>query len=204
MPYRKLTPRQVRWARRWMTLVIIGLFIFILGVEPDMIGMDRSPVVGFVQIGVWLSGLALLLVSAYATVRVIRNSRPTSLRADIGVRLIGTGYVVAAAASLADFIGIGAQHMPAVSFGPLQVVGLIVGVLLSLVGMVAGLIRLFLGETAVDRLVALDLLTVISISLIVIVAHYADRFIYIDVAIVYGLLSFLGVLGVARYLEKGL
>ena len=79
-----------------------------------------------------------------------------------------------------------------------------VAVLLSLVGMVAGLIRLFLGETAVDRLVALDLLTVISISLIVIVAHYADRFIYIDVAIVYGLLSFLGVLGVARYLEKGL
>lgn len=136
MPYRKLTPRQVRWARRWMTLVIIGLFIFILGVEPDLIGMDRSPVVGFVQIYVWLSGLALLLVSAYATVRVIRNSRPTSLRADIGVRLIGTGYVVAAAASLADFIGIGAQHMPAVSFGPLQVVGLIVGVLLSLLGLI--------------------------------------------------------------------
>jgi hypothetical protein len=136
MPYRKLTPRQVRWARRWMTLVIIGLFIFILGAEPDLIGMDRSPVVGFVQIGVWLSGLALLLVSAYAAVRVIRNSRPTSLRADIGVRLIGTGYVVAAAASLADFIGIGAQHMPTVSFGPLQVVGLIVGVLLSLVGLI--------------------------------------------------------------------
>jgi hypothetical protein len=136
MPYRKLTPRQVRWARRWMTLVIIGLFIFILGVEPDLIGMDRSAVVGFVQIGVWLSGLALLLASAYAAVRVIRNSRPTSLRADIGVRLIGTGYVVAAAASLADFIGIGAQHMPAVSFGPIQVVGLIVGVLLSLVGLI--------------------------------------------------------------------
>ncbi len=136
MPYHNLTPRQVRWAHRWMTLVIIGLLIFILGVEPDLIGMDRSPVVGFVQIGVWLSGLALLMVSAYAAVRVIRNSRPTSLRADIGVRLIGTGYVVAAAASLADFIGIGAQHMPAVSFGPLQVVGLIVGVLLSLVGLI--------------------------------------------------------------------
>lgn len=134
MPSRQLTPRQVRWARRWMTLVLIGLFIFIIGIEPDLIGMDRSPVVGFVQVGVWLTGLALLLVGAYATVRVVRNARPNSLRADIGLRLIATGYVVAAAASLADFIGLGAQHLPNVSFGPIQVIGLAVGVLISLLG----------------------------------------------------------------------
>jgi multicomponent Na+:H+ antiporter subunit F len=38
---------------------------------------------------------------------------------------------------------------------------------------------------------------------IALLAHVADRFIYLDVALVYGLLSFLGVLAVARYLEKG-
>jgi hypothetical protein len=117
-------------------LVLIGLFVFIIGVEPDLIGMDKSPVVGFVQVGVWLIGFALLLVGCYATVYVVRNGRPNSLRADIGLRLIATGYVVAAAASLADFIGLGAQHMPEIYFGPLQVIGLVVGVILSLLGVV--------------------------------------------------------------------
>ena len=55
-----------------------------------------------------------------------------------------------------------------------------------------------------NRIIAVDLLTVVSLSIIVLLAHFAGRFIYVDVAIVYGLLSFLGVLGVARYLEKGL
>ncbi len=134
MPSQPLTPRQVRWARRWMTLVLIGLLVFIIGVEPDLIGMDRSPVIGFVQVGVWLTGLALLLLGAYGSVRVIRNGRPNSLRAEVGLRLIATGYVVAAAASLADFIGIGSHRIPDLTFGPLQVLGLTAGILTSLVG----------------------------------------------------------------------
>ncbi|NIS80541.1 MAG: hypothetical protein GTO14_10135 [Anaerolineales bacterium] len=136
MPSKSLKPHQVRWARRWMTLVLLGLIIFMIGVEPDLIGMDRSPVVGFVQVYVWLIGLAVLLIGAYATVRVVRNNRPTSLRADIGLRLIATGYVVAAAASLADFIGLGAQRMPFVYFGPIQVIGLATGVFVSLLGVI--------------------------------------------------------------------
>jgi multicomponent Na+:H+ antiporter subunit F len=44
----------------------------------------------------------------------------------------------------------------------------------------------------------------VSISLIAIYAHVAERFIYLDVALVYGVLSFLAVLAVARYLEGGL
>lgn len=128
--------RQVRWARRWMTLVLVGLFIFIIGVNPDLIGMDRSPVVGFVQIGVWLSGLAILLLGATLTVRVVRNSRPSSLRSDIGLRLIATGYVFSLAASLADFLGIGAHRLPTIYFGPLQTFGLALGVLISLVGLI--------------------------------------------------------------------
>jgi multicomponent Na+:H+ antiporter subunit F len=48
------------------------------------------------------------------------------------------------------------------------------------------------------------MLTVVSISLIAIYAHVAERFLYLDVALVYGVLSFLAVLAVARYLERGL
>jgi multicomponent Na+:H+ antiporter subunit F len=75
---------------------------------------------------------------------------------------------------------------------------------LMFVGMVLGVVRLIKGETTVDRVIAMDLLTVISISLIVLIAHVAGRFIYVDVAVVYGLLSFLGVMAVARYLEQGI
>jgi ABC-type Co2+ transport system permease subunit len=131
-----LTRKQIRRARRWMTMVLLGLFIFLIGVRPNLIGMDRSPVVGFVQIGVWLTGLAILLLGAYATVHVIRNGIETSLRADIGIRLIATGYVIAGVASLADFIGVGAQRMPNIAFGPVQVIGLAIGVLVSLLGLI--------------------------------------------------------------------
>ncbi len=131
-----LTPKQARRARRWMTIVLLGLFIFMIGVQPDILGLNRSLTVGFVQIGVWLTGLVILLLASYATVRVVRNGKATSLRADIGLRLIATGYVVAAVASLADFIGVGAQRMPFITFGPVQVIGLVTGVVLSLLGVI--------------------------------------------------------------------
>ena len=136
MPAVPLKPAQVRWARRWMTVVLVGLLIFLIGVQPDLIGMNRSLAVGFVQIGVWIIGLGILLAAAYSTVRVIRNGKPNSLRADVGVRLIATGFVIAAVASLADFIGVGAHRMPFVIFGPVQVTGLLLGVLLCMAGLV--------------------------------------------------------------------
>lgn len=64
--------------------------------------------------------------------------------------------------------------------------------------------RLVLGRTLIDRIVAIDMLTVISLSLIALYAHVSGRFVYIDVALVYGLLSFLAVLAIARFLERGL
>jgi multicomponent Na+:H+ antiporter subunit F len=65
-------------------------------------------------------------------------------------------------------------------------------------------IRFFMGPHPADRVVAFDVLTIISISLIALLAHTSGRGIYLDVAVVYGLLSFLGVIVVAKYLERGL
>jgi hypothetical protein len=118
-----------------MALMLVGLAVFVVGVEPDVIGMDRSPVVGFVQIGVWLTGSAALLLGAYSAVRVVRNSRPSTLQSEIGLRLIATGYVVAATASLADFLGIGSHRLPLLYFGPVQIAGLIFGAFLCIVGL---------------------------------------------------------------------
>lgn len=80
---------------------------------------------------------------------------------------------------------------------------LIVAAILISLGVLFGVLRLVLGRTVVDRVAAVDMLTVVSISLIALCAHVADRFIYLDVALVYGVLSFLAVLAVARYLERG-
>jgi multicomponent Na+:H+ antiporter subunit F len=81
---------------------------------------------------------------------------------------------------------------------------LIAAAALIFCGIVFGVLRLILGRTLVDRVVAVDMLTVISISLIALYAHVAGRLIYLDVALVYGVLSFLAVLAVARYLERGI
>jgi multicomponent Na+:H+ antiporter subunit F len=75
---------------------------------------------------------------------------------------------------------------------------------LIFLGVLCGVVRLVLGRTVVDRVAAIDMLTVISISLIALYAHVAGRFIYLDVALVYGVLSFLAVVAIARYLEGGI
>lgn len=80
----------------------------------------------------------------------------------------------------------------------------------TLAAMIAGcafllaLWRFFRGPSDADRIVAFDTLTVIGITGIVLVAFLEGRGIYLDVALVYALLSFLGVIVVARHLERGL
>ena len=80
----------------------------------------------------------------------------------------------------------------------------IITAMLIFFSIVFGIIRLVIGPDTVDRVVAIDLLTIVTIALIALLAHQAERYIYLDVALVSGLLSFLGVLAVARYLEKGI
>lgn len=67
---------------------------------------------------------------------------------------------------------------------------------------VLSVIRLVIGRTVLDRVVAMDVLTIVTISLIALYAHVAGRFVYLDVALVYGLLSFLSVLAVARFMDR--
>ena len=75
---------------------------------------------------------------------------------------------------------------------------------LVLVSIVLAEIRLVIGPTGPDRAVALDSLTITSVSLIAVIGFVASRSIYLDVALVYALVSFLGIVALARYLERGL
>jgi multicomponent Na+:H+ antiporter subunit F len=81
--------------------------------------------------------------------------------------------------------------------------------LVSLAGLFAGLAfllalaRFIKGPTPADRVIAFDVLTIVSISGIVFAALAEGRGIYLDVALIYALLSFLGVIVFARYVESG-
>ena len=71
------------------------------------------------------------------------------------------------------------------------------------IAFVLAILRFFRGPNAVDRVVGFDVLTIISIAVIVLAAVVEGRAIYLDVALVYALLSFLGVIVAARYFEGG-
>ena len=63
--------------------------------------------------------------------------------------------------------------------------------------------RFIKGPSPVDRVISFDGLTIVSITGILFAALIEQRGIYLDVALVYALLSFLGVIVVARFLERG-
>lgn len=69
------------------------------------------------------------------------------------------------------------------------------------VAFLLALVRFVKGPSRLDRVVAFDVLTVIAITFIVLAALLEGRGVYLDAALVYALLSFLGVIAIARYLE---
>ena len=106
---------------------LFGLFIFIVGAQPDWFGWDRSPVVGFVQIAVFLIGLALICIGGYVGMVALWGREQRSITADVGLRLVGTGYVIAIFAGMADVFGLGTQPLPNVPyFGPWQAAGVLI------------------------------------------------------------------------------
>lgn len=66
------------------------------------------------------------------------------------------------------------------------------------------LIRIILGPTAPDRVVGLDTINTLIVALMVILAVAYNQIIYVDIAIVYALLSFVSTLYIAKYLEGGI
>jgi hypothetical protein len=114
--------------RTGIILTLFGLFVFMVGAKPNWFGWDRSPVVGFVQIIVFLSGLGLICLGGYVGLLALWKGLERSIAADIGLRLVGTGYVIAIFAGMADILGMGSHSLPNVPyFGPLQATGVLVG-----------------------------------------------------------------------------
>ncbi len=65
---------------------------------------------------------------------------------------------------------------------------------------VLSLIRLVKGPTTPDRVVAMDAVNTLVVAIMIVLGIVYDQIIFIDVAIVYALLSFVGTLYIARQL----
>lgn len=72
-----------------------------------------------------------------------------------------------------------------------------------LLALVITFIRLLIGPTLPDRVVALELIPSILVSMIGVYAIFHDASSFIDVSIVVALVSFLAAIGFARFLERG-
>jgi len=71
-----------------------------------------------------------------------------------------------------------------------------------LIGMVLVLWRLARGPTAADRVIALDLLSMLVVAFLVTVSIHARETSYLDVAIAYACIAFLGTVALARYISR--
>ena len=70
-------------------------------------------------------------------------------------------------------------------------------------GTVLTILRTAMGPTAPDRVVAVDSMTTITTALLVLLGLLMDRYIYLDISLVYAALAFIATLAIARYLEGG-
>ncbi len=75
---------------------------------------------------------------------------------------------------------------------------------IMLLAFILTFVRFVLGPTLIDRTIAFDVLTVGSLGLMGLIAVLTHRQIYLDVNIIYGLLSFIAVVVVGKYLRKSL
>ncbi len=70
------------------------------------------------------------------------------------------------------------------------------------VTLVLGFIRLLLGPTLPDRIIAFELISITSAGIIVVSAIVTDQAVLVDVASAWAIISFLSVIAFSYYIEK--
>lgn len=127
----------MRRIRTGLFLTLVGFLIFLIGARPDVFGLDISPVIGFVQIAVFVVGLAFIAIGGFISLMALWKDQQISIAADIGQRMVATGYVIAGFAGMADVFGFGSHIYPIVPyFGIWQQFGVEVGEVLMAAGFI--------------------------------------------------------------------
>jgi hypothetical protein len=114
--------------RLGLGITFTGLVVFLLGVAPQLFRMDRSQPTGFLQIAVFVIGLALICLGGYICLNTLWNGTEKTIIADVGLRVVSTGFVIAVTSGMADVFGFGNHSWPRIPyFGPTQAVGVLLG-----------------------------------------------------------------------------
>ena len=66
--------------------------------------------------------------------------------------------------------------------------------------MLLAMVRMVKGPTSADRLVALDAINTLVVAAMIVLGAAFQQVVFVDVAIVYALLSYVGALFIAKYL----
>lgn len=129
----------VAWNLVVLLLFLIGNVLTIVSLAAEILGLDLTPGFGIVQMFQLLLGLTFLTLAGFLHIYRLRDpDTPRSLQADIGVRLALTGLVFAYVSGLSDLLGIGTHVNPRFErpyVGPLQLGGLVLGIVSITVGM---------------------------------------------------------------------
>jgi len=73
---------------------------------------------------------------------------------------------------------------------------------LLLAGMALALWRLVRGPSAADRVIAMDLLSLLVVAFLVALSLHTGENTYLDVAIAYACIAFLGTIALARFVQR--
>ncbi len=76
--------------------------------------------------------------------------------------------------------------------------------LILLISIFISIIRFLMGPSISDRVIAFDVMGIIGVSLLVVLSLIYQRGLYLDIALVFGLIGFLGTTIFGRYIEKGI
>ena len=113
-----------------------GFLLVVLGAKPEFFGLDRSPVIGFIQTATFLLGLGVIGFSGYFSLMSFWPKGYTTITADFGIRLVATGWLLAVFSGMADVIGFGSHSVSEmVYFGLLQAMGVEVGEMVMGIGL---------------------------------------------------------------------
>ena len=80
----------------------------------------------------------------------------------------------------------------------------IIFITITCVGILLCFLRMIKGPTSADRAVALDTILTVTTAILVLLGFVFKRGIYLDVSLVYAVLTFVGSVAIARFLEKGI
>jgi multicomponent Na+:H+ antiporter subunit F len=75
-------------------------------------------------------------------------------------------------------------------------------IVVLLISIAVALVRLIKGPDAADRIVALDLMSMLIVAFLATESIYAGETSFLDVAIAYALIAFLGTVALARFLMR--